>query len=527
MWDYAPLIDMVRPDPHVNEFRYVGMTALEWLVSLRKQNSADYPRALAWFGKRIEIARSKLDRLPRRPSNFYAVELAPIPIVSALSAMVAKLGLRRASAAQWLSTLSGLTAKGIRQEELRHSLLLTMLKRADPEFRLPVRRIQRFISLDHLRPRLMTECAHGFASEAGWRNCCHRLPVRKKRRRGAIGNGRDELQVIRYQHRTFGWSLLRRTRFADLLDDRRDRWLILDEHGKPVHSARADEFDDQQAAMDAAEALMAERFQAWRQHKDSPLWERYSLPGGSGYRELLIQLDDWPFDYQPRHFVTRNVLVHVRTSVRETTCGRRLLYLDEVQSDWHADLHSAARGDSAHQRRKAPPPAPFSKEWPLLAMKLMLWWAQKQRLDGLAWSTVELQRICWGKKGPPESLYGQDLPDAAKQLSRVLPIGSGSTIVRFRDQSRRVERRDIGWIVCGANQSPVTKPFRTREQAERFANLTAGHAAREVPVLWLSALPTIRQIPLFGTGTADIWFGAKEATPQSSKPPEKIPSVVG
>jgi hypothetical protein len=517
-WDYAPLIDMVRPALHLNEFRYLGMSALEWLDSLRKKNSPNYACAVAWFEARIAQVRRKLDQRPRVPSACYCVELAPIPTQPTLPAMIAQLGLRRASAAQWLSTLSGFTSKGVREEELRHSTLLTILERADPDFRLPAHRIQRFISLEHLRPKLVIECAHGFISQAGWRECCERVRLPRKRRRGAVGNGRDELQIIRYRHRTFGWSLLRRTRFADLLGDRQDHWLILDERGKPVLSARAAEFNDVHQAMDAAESHMARRFRAWHRSQDTPRWQDYSLAGGSRYREVLVQLDDWPFSYQSRHYGTRNVLVHLRTSVHEVPGGRRVLYLDEAQSDWHADLHFQSRGDTSRRPKAPVPPAPFGKEWPLLAMKLMLWWAQRQGLDGLAWSTAELQRRRWRGNGPPESLYKTELPEAARQLARVLPVEVTCVPISFRTGNRCVDLGIGGWAVYGDNGTPVTKPFRSREQAERFAELTGVNETVDVPVLLLHGLSPIGHVPLYGVGTLELWMGSARRSPVRSSP---------
>lgn len=107
--------------------------------------------------------------------------------------------------------------------------------------------------------------------------------------------------------------------------------------------------------MAAAESAMSERFLAWCRSRELPKWQNYTLPCGHGYREVLVQLDDWPHSYQPRHFTTRNVLIHIRTSLRTSLCGNRFLYLDEVQSDWHADLHAEARHDRQRLRKFVPP----------------------------------------------------------------------------------------------------------------------------------------------------------------------------
>ena len=70
--------------------------------------------------------------------------------------------------------------------------------------------------------------------------------------------------------------------------------------------------------------------------------QKYSTPGGSNYRELL-------FTYEPyqgtrtslftkdmgSHWKQPNVMYHARVSDRETADGKSVLYVNEIQSDWH------------------------------------------------------------------------------------------------------------------------------------------------------------------------------------------------
>ena len=65
-------------------------------------------------------------------------------------------------------------------------------------------------------------------------------------------------------------------------------------------------------------------------------------------------------------FATRNVLAHVRASVRQSLSGERLLYLDEIQSDWHAHNVRTSRDPSGTRPVVS---APFAKEWSLVALK--------------------------------------------------------------------------------------------------------------------------------------------------------------
>ena len=209
-------------------------------------------------------------------------------------------------------------------------------------------------------------------------------------------------------------------------------------------------------------------------------------------------------NYQPRHFRTRNVLAHLRMSIRKVEDGRWVLFLDEVQSDWHADLHAAGKEEADKGPTIAN--APFRSEWPLLALKLMLWWAQRQGCQGLAWSTAALQDARWGAYGPPLLLYRKLLPDAAARLAKTLEPDLDETRLSIRSPSRRVRWTERGWRVCTGQGIPVTKPFRRQEQAERFADLTGVFEWTTVPVLWLEGLERIQSIPLYGTGTKAEWL---------------------
>jgi DNA repair protein RadC len=223
-------------------------------------------------------------------------------------------------------------------------------------------------------------------------------------------------------------------------------------------------------------------------------FKSYQLPGGSNYREVLLTLPgtvkgetsnriieatikrankmdiDWDKlstaereklynkmanemgGEKPRfvssHFDEPNILAHVRMNDRTTTDGKKVLFLEEVQSDWHQQGREkgyAAQGktkdvgqlagiekdgyweivnndgqfitnvyfsdakteneaitearrrlannESARTDIRLPgvPNAPFKKTWHELALKRMLRYAVDNGYDGIAWTTGEQQ----------------------------------------------------------------------------------------------------------------------------------------
>ena len=496
-WDYAPLIDVLRREPGFTQLRFTGLTARQWLDRLHAARSVDYWPYRDWYESVMRPRLAELGRRPRVPDNHYCIELARPPLVSSIPGHLQKLHLQSAAVSQWIATLIALTGQGLKTEELEVSGLLTRLRQLPGAARLTLDEVLDKIDLTHALPALACESHFAYVAAASWRDCCIRIPPKEYRRRGLMGEGREALHIIRYRHPSLAWSIVR-TRYYDLLTPLSDWWSVLNEKGRFIEQPLFG-FPTPEDAMAYAEYRMSQHYAVWGKSQSLPRWASYALPGGYGYRELLITLDHWPHDYQPRHYRTRNVLIHIRASIRLTREGRKVLYLDEVQSDWHADLHAAAKGQLSHASN--PPPAPYRKEWPLLAMKMMLWWAQRLGVDGLAWSTAELQQSRWAAHGPPLLLYRKALPEAARALAGALSLPLESTLMAIRAPIRQVVWRRSAWRVCDRQGIPITKPFRHRHQAEHYADLTGVFIDVEVPVLWLAGLPRSEAIPLYGVST--------------------------
>jgi N12 class adenine-specific DNA methylase len=205
-----------------------------------------------------------------------------------------------------------------------------------------------------------------------------------------------------------------------------------------------------------------------------PKFEQYTVPGGENYRELLftlpdhryesplysinhigdgnyevtrrdngsfvgqypdrrqaqeavLKLDKRPLPYRSGHWEEPNVLAHVRFNERTDTGGKRVLFIEEIQSDWHqegrrkgyagevADGYELltergerfgiyptrqeaegqlppGRGWTIREHRKpGVPPAPFAKTWHEFVLKRMARWAAENGFDRIAWTTGEQQ----------------------------------------------------------------------------------------------------------------------------------------
>lgn len=224
--------------------------------------------------------------------------------------------------------------------------------------------------------------------------------------------------------------------------------------------------------MTDAEVKKYERLQEnyinWRDRsKIGTKFESYQLPGGENYRELLLTLptvedyhsyrdsliakyktdatslrDHTTADekaklkrladkegqlFRSSHFDEPNILAHVRFNERVDSDGKKVLFIEELQSDWHqkgreegyqkGEEYPDAYVDSYKQemadRTKKPiseitneqvidyfglkplrsgvPDAPFKKTWHEMALKRMLRYAAENGFDRLSWTTGDQQ----------------------------------------------------------------------------------------------------------------------------------------
>jgi hypothetical protein len=169
-------------------------------------------------------------------------------------------------------------------------------------------------------------------------------------------------------------------------------------------------------------------------------FDQYQLPGGSNYRELLITIPtsketpkeignrlfggdksiydrtpdeqkaiqaeiDKQQSYTSSHWSEPNVLVHLRFNERTDAEGKRVLLVEEVQSDWHQEGRKKGYGVKPRMLTvmgqqvqdliftEGVPNAPLksTSTWAMLGMKRMIRWAAENGFDKVAWTPGEQQ----------------------------------------------------------------------------------------------------------------------------------------
>jgi hypothetical protein len=126
--------------------------------------------------------------------------------------------------------------------------------------------------------------------------------------------------------------------FADVYSDKDDEAF----HVEISALEKRGDFD----SLEDAENFISQTIAADISKGDATIYGEHQLPGGLYYTELLLILKS---PVQDKEFVSthwnrkKNVLAHVRFNHRETADGERILFIEEIQSDWHQKAFNARR----------------------------------------------------------------------------------------------------------------------------------------------------------------------------------------
>ena len=229
-------------------------------------------------------------------------------------------------------------------------------------------------------------------------------------------------------------------------------------------------------------------------------YEHKTLCGGDDYREWLLTLPDYPISYYNKHYYERNLLLHFRTKVRRDHAGRRLLFIEELQSDWHQ-----AGAVHGYQNRWPGrlPPAPFSKGWVGLAMKCILLHAAEQGFDGVAWTGGQVQESHYLlPMQPVRRIYDEEIPRSLERLCRAWGGQVETTTITTKEPRLNITRQLDKWFITDSKGHFSTKPRASQREAMQIMARHCKQIALEVPLLPLD--PALRDkiretgFPLFG-----------------------------
>lgn len=335
-------------------------------------------------------------------------------------------------AADWLGYVNNLSSRGVTRNELVHSGLVDWLHEASASG--AVLSGESIITAADFRKLQLSVIPYSKAASVQVRfqpPTKRALPKAKQRVRAQHGQIRrlqlfdpvlgfriDEVRHPTLWGEDAAWQLIAYD--GQVLSNPVDKTLLFDSVDAAVESA-------QQYALSTLPKLLA-----------SQKWQRWAWTGGRDYREWLVTLPLHDHSFWGAHYPVRNVLVHIRCDIREGEQGERVLVIHEIQSDWMAKHRTALRGggpveevEPYSEALTLEPDPPFEKDWPGLALRLMILHAVSIKVDAVAWTTAAQQVRRFGKKHESgfRELYDQVLVKEANRSLKPFGIRVGTVDV--------------------------------------------------------------------------------------------------
>ena len=514
--DLHRLVDIVVPPanhqwlPDSRGYVFSGHT-LEALPGLPSWSTEDRKAFGQWLQqdtqqREIEQARRRVvsDELPLVAREFDY----PQRLYSALRRRIEDLSLQRATVRQWRQTLLNLRRQGVREEELVWSGLLKYLDQHHDESG-TLERTALLAAMDFSAIRLCL--TNELASDKGCGLEFIEVPQSiSLNRLGAIRKiaGPDEVSILRYVDTLHYYKVgYLKPLGSESQKHHQPRWFALDTIGNLIAAPQAEQpfFASKEEAFRSASGHALQHVGLPVAYTHCSRYEHKTLCGGSDYREWLLSLPDYPLSYYNSHYYERNLLLHFRTKTRTDLQGRRLLFIEEIQSDWH---QSGAVHGYQNRWPGRLPPAPFSNSWVGLALKLILLHAAEENYDGVAWTRGDVQESHYLQPlAAVRRLYDEAIPRAVERLCRPWGVALETTRIDTKEPRLNISRRQNKWLVTDALGKFSTRPRSSQREAMQIMARHCRRIALDVPVLLfdegLRAGILQQGFPLFGE--SPVW----------------------
>ena len=447
-----------------DDFAYTGYSVADF-DTMSERWSQEHRNTWQTWIESVEIKayfERDLEKLKIQNFTDYTWPKPQPKLYSGLRQYIKDLPFEVANAKQWLSTLENSAKLGVSGVELEWSGLADWLKQqAGP--------LTRKMLLLHLRDfkyaiNLCYQSSDAYQPLVTFEETCKlikdpRHPLHQKGRGYA---------VIRYHNRTLGFKVAMEKR-ASLFRDN-ILWVLLDHRGKLVKDGQRMPlvFADPQTAMQRAKSIAARMPNVKGTTKTQTKWEAYKLPGGERYTEWLLTLPNFPKHYYSSHFSIRNLLAHIRTTERRDTNGKRLLFIEELQSDWNQQGRQYGFQMQDKLGGKIPM-NPFHLCWHETALKAMLILAAQNGFDGLSWANAKFhqERFPNARASGLEKFYNDILPETLKRICKNWEVPLEETTIKTMSRDYAIHHKKTRWyVVKTTNYTPVTSALENADIAQ-------------------------------------------------------------
>lgn len=455
--------------------------------------------------QRIETVRRRLiDSQQQLSVKLYS---APQHLYSVLQKRLIDLPLPRATAEQWLATINNMKQSGVREDEIQWSGLRQYLLQQPAETFIDKTEIIKNLDFDNIRLELSIERRWGVSHGLSFEEVAYRMPHQAVYR-AALKLEDTCLCILRYVDKLYNYRVgvvktLQNGHWMAL----NKFWFALDPYGRAIPNKKAADhktrlfFDNSLDAKLAAELHAQANLDMQNGSATHTHFDHLTLFGGHDYREWFVSLPDYQRVFFGAHFYDHNILAHIRTTARTDKAGRKILFIEEVQSDWHQTGKRHGYDNNPWGRI---PNAPFKQEWPVLAVKLMLIHASQNGFAGIAWTMGDIQEMRYMRHlQPVKQHYDKHIPKALNRLGKAFRSQVETTVINTRDPWLNLEKAQDKWrVIDGQGKFKTRARYHNRDEAMAVIARHCRAIELSVPVFFIND-DLRRQIsekglPLFG-----------------------------
>ena len=443
--------------------------------------------------RRIETARRRLVENQQQLSvKLYS---SPQHLYSLLQHRLMTLPLKHATAKHWIATINNHKQSGVREEEIQWSGLPQYLLQQPTDKLISKTQLLENWNDKNLRLELSTEQVWGENGGLSFTELAQRMQ-HQAIYRAALKLDENCLCILRYVDNGCNYRVgVVKTLLNNHHMALNKYWFALDPYGRAIHNKKETDASDENKtclffensfdAKRAADEHAREHFGMRSGAKKNTHFDHLTLFGGYDYREWLVSLPDHQRTFFGKHFYDHNILAHIRTTTRTDNTGRKILFIEEVQSDWHQSGKRYGYNNSSWGRVAN---APFKREWPVLAVKLMLIQASQNGFAGIAWSTGSVQEMRYMRfLQPIKQYYDREIPKALNALGKTLNCKVETTHINTRDPWLNLEKTQDKWRVAdGHGKFKTRAKYNNRDEALAVITRHCRVIDLQVPVLFIN-----------------------------------------
>lgn len=469
-------------------------------------NHQEKKELLNWLAQpdqkqRIETVRRRLaENQIQLSSKHYS---APQRLYSALLSRLKALPLQSASVSQWLATINNMQQSGIRREEITWSGLAPFLAKQSQQQILSKQQIIDAIDFSPVRLALSSEQIWGADGGLSFKEVAQRMPHQPVYR-AALKLDDSCHCILRYVDESYNYRVgVIKTLSYEHQMALNKFWFALDPYGRAIKNKSNNSlyFANSMAAKNAADKHARDEMGLRCGARYHTRYDHLTLYGGDNYREWTVSLPDHQRIFFGAHYFDHNVLLHIRSTTRLDKLGQKLIFIEEVQSDWHQN--GQTKGYDNHYWGQIAN-APFKKEWPALAIKLMLIHASQNGFDGISWADGSIQETRYNRSLTNiKRHYDGEIPKALNRLGKTFHCHVQQTQIETRDPWLNLVKSKNKWHVAdGQGKFKTRNKYHSRQEAMSVLHRHCKNIKLNVNVFYIND-PLRREIatkglPLFG-----------------------------